>query len=85
MSTSQFFFLGAKLLCFVYINMIPFFSFFVFVFILDERPWHAIDVFVRLFECRFKNRRSYVVNSIMTKNVDKNRLIMISSCIYFIV
>ena len=132
MSTSQFFFLGAKLLCFVYINMIPFFSFFVFVFILDEHPWHAIDVFVRLlechfnsaiilqpkklfyvtfvylvfqffciillhnpwhaidvfvrfFECCFKNRRSYVVNSIMTENVDKNRLIMISSCIYFIV
>ena len=62
-----------------------FFRLFVFVFILDEHPWHAIDVFVRLSECHFKNRRSCVVNSIMTENVDKNRLIMISSCIYFII
>ena len=53
--------------------------------ILLHNPWHAIDVFVRLFECHFKNRRSYVVNSIMTENVDKNRLIFISSCIYFII
>ena len=136
MSTSQFLFLGAKLLCSVYINMRSpppfFFRLFLFVFILDEHPWHAIDVFVRLpeyrfnsaiilqpkklfyftlvylvfqfsciillhnpwhaidvfvrlFECHFKNRRSYVVNSIMTENANKNRLIMISSCIYFII
>ena len=25
----------------------------MFVFILDEHPLHAIDVFVRLLECRF--------------------------------
>ena len=56
MSTSQFFFLGAKLLCSVYINMRPFFfRLFVFVFILDEHPWHAIDVFVRLPECCFNS------------------------------
>ena len=42
-------------------------------------------MFVRFFECGFKNRRSYVVNSIMTENVDKNRLVMISSRIYFII
>ena len=55
-SISQFFFLGAKLLCSVYINMRPFFfRLFVFVFILDEHPWHAIDVFVRLPKCRFNN------------------------------
>ena len=37
--------------------MRPFFFFhlFVFVFILDEHPWHAIDVFVRLPECRFNS------------------------------
>ena len=53
---SQLFFLSAKLLCFVYINMRPFFfRLFVFVFILDEHPWHAIDVFVRLPECRFNS------------------------------
>ena len=28
---------------------------FVFVFILDEHPWHSIDVFVRLPECRFNS------------------------------
>ena len=28
---------------------------FVFVFILFEHPWHAIDVFVRLPECRFNS------------------------------
>ena len=56
-----------------------------FCIILLNNPWHAIDVFVRFFECCFKNRRSYVVNSIMTENVDKNRLVMISSCIYFII
>ena len=36
----------------------PFFFFlhlFVFVFILDEHSWHAIDVFVRLPECRFNS------------------------------
>ena len=33
----------------------PFFCLFVFVFILDEHPWHAIDVFVRLPECRFNS------------------------------
>ena len=35
----------------------PFFFFrlFVFVFILDEHPWYAIDVFVRLLECRFSS------------------------------
>ena len=32
-----------------------FFHLFVFVFILDEHPWHAIDVFVRLPECRFNS------------------------------
>ena len=56
MSTSQFFFFGVKLLCSVYINMRPFFvCLFVFVFILDEHPWHAIDVFVRLPKCRFNS------------------------------
>ena len=25
------------------------------MFILDEHPWHAIDVFVRLPECRFNS------------------------------
>ena len=56
-SLFQFFFLGAKLLCSVYINVKRFFFFhlFVFVFILDEHPWHAIDVFVRLPECRFNS------------------------------
>ena len=38
----------------------PFFFFFffcvcVFVFILDKHPWHAIDVFVGLPECRFNS------------------------------
>lgn len=33
----------------------PFFCLFLFVFILDEHPWHAIDVFVRLPECRFNS------------------------------
>ena len=28
---------------------------FVFVFILDEHSWHAIDVFVRLPKCRFNS------------------------------
>ena len=32
-----------------------FFRLFVFVFILFEHPWHAIDVFVRLCECRLKS------------------------------
>ena len=32
-----------------------FFRLFVFVFILEEHPWHAIDVFVRLPKCRFNN------------------------------
>ena len=27
----------------------------MFVFILDKHPWHAIDVFVRLPECRFNS------------------------------
>ena len=27
----------------------------MFVFILDEHPWHAIDMFVRLPECRFNS------------------------------
>ena len=27
----------------------------MFVFILDEHPWHAIDMFVRLLECRFNS------------------------------
>ena len=36
--------------CFFY-----FFRLFVFVFILFEHPWHAIDVFVRLPECRLKS------------------------------
>ena len=27
----------------------------LFVFISDEHPWHAIDVFVRLPECRFNS------------------------------
>ena len=49
-------FLGAKLLCSVSINMRPFFfRLFVFVFILDEHPRHAIDVFVRLPKCRFNS------------------------------
>ena len=57
---NSFFFFGAKLLCSVYINMRPIFFFFfpclfVFVFILDEHPCHAIDVFVRLPECRFNS------------------------------
>ena len=63
-----FFFFGAKLLCSIYINMRPFFFFFrlfVFVFILDEHPWHAIDVFVRFPECRFKNKRSCLCCSIV--------------------
>ena len=49
--------MGAKLLCFVYINMRPsfFFRLFVVGFILDEHPWHAIDVFVRLPECCFNS------------------------------
>ena len=34
--------------------MRPFFSR-LFVFILDEHSWHAIDVFVRLLECRFNS------------------------------
>ena len=33
----------------------PFFHLFVFVFILDKHPWHAIDVFVRLPECCFNS------------------------------
>ena len=32
-----------------------FFRLFVFVFRLFEHPWHAIDVFVRLRECRLKS------------------------------
>ena len=54
-------FLGAKLLCSIYINMrrffviFNFFRLFVFVFILFEHPSHAIDVFVRLRECRLKS------------------------------
>ena len=32
-----------------------FFRLFVFVFILDEHPWHAIGVFVRLLECHFNS------------------------------
>ena len=32
-----------------------FFRLFVFVFILFEHPWHAIDVFVRLRECRLRS------------------------------
>ena len=32
-----------------------FFRLFVFMFILFEHPWHAIDVFVRLPECRFNS------------------------------
>ena len=50
--------LFAKLLCSVYTNMRPlffFFRLFMFVFILDKHPWHAIDVFVRLPECRFNS------------------------------
>ena len=51
--------MGAKLLWFVYINMRRFFFFFFrlseFVFILDEHPWHGIDVFVRLPKCRFNS------------------------------
>ena len=43
----------------------PFFRLFVFVFILDKHPWHAIDVFVRLPECRFKNKRSCLCCSIV--------------------
>ena len=47
-SVSILFFLGAKLLCSIYINMRRFFFFrlFVFVFILFEHPWqpHTIDV-----------------------------------------
>ena len=49
-SVSIFFFLDAKLLCSIYIDMrcfyfILFHFLFVFVFILFEHPWHAIDVF----------------------------------------
>ena len=33
----------------------PFFRLFMFVFILDKHPWHAIDVFVRLLECHFNS------------------------------
>ena len=56
----NFFFLGAKLLCSIYIDMRFFYSIllhflFVFVFILFEHPWHAIDVFVRLPECHFNS------------------------------
>ena len=32
-----------------------FFRLFVFVFILFQHPWHAIDVFVRLCECRLRS------------------------------
>ena len=32
-----------------------FFRLFVFVFILDKHPWHAIDVFLRLPECHFNS------------------------------
>ena len=50
------FFFGAKLLCPVYLIWDPlYFHLFVFVFILDEHPWHAIDVLVRLLECRFNS------------------------------
>ena len=34
---------------------ILFYFFSLFVFILFEHPWHAIDVFVRLRECRLKS------------------------------
>ena len=36
-----------------------FFRLFVFVFILFEHPWHAIDVFVRLCECPFKKSYNF--------------------------
>ena len=42
-----------------------FFRLFVFVFILDEHPWHTIDVFVTLLECHFKNKRTCLCCSIV--------------------
>ena len=35
------------------------------VLLLDEHPWHALDVFVRLLECILKNEMSFLCFSIL--------------------